>query len=812
MRRRGGVPEGVVIGVLRLAVIASVAVSLLVVFQHNESADASFSGDFNCDTSVNTDDVIAVLGVAGGVSPLSSCANSVSVDCDGDTDITDAIMLLNYLAGFDAGLPDECSDINALIPGTSPSDAADELYARITGDGSLLDVVSAVEETLARGGVSTGDADGTIYTQAVEPAALSVAIPLEVQILAVAARTGSHQMDAVELGDMLADFGWPFLDDSTPGEQIVAMLQELVVGAQDLPDDPNSFTPLFLQHMAQAQDPAVDLAAGDAAPESVHLNLLGLRLLFAVFERQTVYPSEPLSGLAVPAANEPCSDAKKVLSGVYGPFGGQINGLLIDAAGPIMVEKAMEKAGASKGTIGKVGSALGAITIASKILKLLDFYASQHVDVQIIDGSNRLHKPLNGPNLPDPDEVRTFNATAGISEADWKAYEAANANVGSEINNSVRDCLNQFGLDVFSDLGDIIKDAANWKIDWTIANNRDNHRGEKAITWDPDEQESGRVHLGLWRSDTIKTSEFSYEAAFRVDIGDEIEPDHAGIPTVKIADVYVCGNVVSAQPPELQTFVDAMTGILGLIGAIVDLGAGWIREVAPPQSCRTLTVLWHEPCPLGAQQLGGTQIASATGSLAAPCAFEGTMTSTYTEHYTGGDKTITSTGTGLRFERDPVPFPDRIHYHAVAGEVAWELTGTFESPDGNCTYSGSGIYDVRHNNTSLDPLARDAYIKVWDDGGEFPRYEGMGRDTLGGGTWLLECPGGTIEQPAGAPIWFYVPGLFSVGGEIFRLADDGSMTGTYTDDHFNSGEGYSTTWTWDLDAGECEQSPVPVCQ
>ena len=794
---------------LRLAIIASVALSLLVVFQRSESADASFSGDFNCDTSVSTQDVVAVLGVAGGVTPLSSCANSVSVDCDGDTDITDALILLNYLAGFTVDLPDECSAINALIPGTSPASAAEQLAARISGGGSLLDAVRAVEESLARGGVSTGEPDGTIYTQAVEPAALSLALPFEVENLAVAALSSSYQTDAAELGQMLAEFEWPFLVDSTPGEQIVAMLKELVIGAQALPDDPNSFTPLFLQHMAQSEEPPVDLSTGDAAPEDVHFDLLALRLLFAAFERQADY-SNAVQALAVPAANEPCSDAKKVLEGVYGPFGGQLQGLAMSEAGPKFVEKAMDKAGATKAA-GKSGDALGVLGTISKLWKLLDFYASSQVDVQIIDGSNRLHKP----NENEADEERTFLATAGVSEADMKAYEAANANADSQASHAVRDCMATFGLPVFSDLGDLMKDAANWKIEWTIENNANhpNTRNEPPISWSPGKQEQpGATLLGNWRSGTHKASEYSYEAAFHVDVGGELISDHTGQPTVKIADVRVCGNVESAQPPDFLALVNATKTVIGLVDSIAELAAGWLREVAPPQSCRTLTVLWHEPCPLGTPQSGGAQIASASESLAAPCAFEGTMTSEYTERSALVEMTITSRATGLRFERDPVPFPDRIHYHAVAGEVAWEVTGIAYTLAGNCTYSGSGVYDVRHNNTNFDPYGRDAYIKVWDDGGETPRYEGMGRDTLGGDTWLLSCPGYAIEQPAGAPIWFYAPMPFVGGSEIFRLADDGSMTGTYTDDHFNGGEGSSTTWTWDLDNGECEQSPVPVCQ
>jgi hypothetical protein len=154
-------------GLLRLAVIAPIAILLLITFQQAgtlqgpRGAEAAFSGDFNCDGSVNTQDVIAVLAVSGGVQPLSSCANAVSVDCDGDTDVTDALVLLHYLAATSVSLPAECSDINSLIPGTSPQDAADQLSARITGGGSLMDVIEAVQESLARGGVSTGDANGT---------------------------------------------------------------------------------------------------------------------------------------------------------------------------------------------------------------------------------------------------------------------------------------------------------------------------------------------------------------------------------------------------------------------------------------------------------------------------------------------------------------------------------------------------------------------------------------------------------------------------------------------------------------------------
>ena len=661
----------------------------------SRSADASFSGDFNCDATVNTRDVIAALAVSGGTQALSSCANAVSVDCDGDTDVTDALLLLRHLASTSVSLPAACSDINSLIPGTSPQSAADQLSARVAANGPLVDVVQAVQESLARGGVSTGDSTGTIYTPASEPTARSVAIPLEVLNLALDARgASSYQMDGAQLGQMLADFGWPFLIDSTPGEQIVAMLQELVVGAQALPDDPNSFAPLFLQDMSQLRVPPVDLSTGNTTPESVHFNLLELRLLSAVFERQTVYPNNAALDLAVPAANEPCSDAQTVLNGAYGPFGGKVNGLLTSEAGPKFIEKALEKAGVKAGNIGKVGNALGALGIVSKIWKLLDFFASEHVDVKIIDGSNRLHKPLDTA----ADEERTFDATAGISQEDWDAYQQANANVGSETNHAVRDCLNQFGLNVFSDLGDIVKDAANWKIDWTISNNNDNSRHEKAITWDPGKQESGRVQLGLWRSDTVKTSEYAYEAAFKVDVGTELASDHLGHPSVKIDDVHVCANVISAQPPELSTFVNAMKGILGLVDAIVDLGAGWIRDIAPPQACRILTVLWHESCALAAlsPNAGSSVSIQAVNTIAdLPCEWTGTAHGK-THHYINigntsyYDEVGTIDGTFTFGNAKPYEQYNTVTYEVISGSATWHASGHV-----SCSFSKGGTEQLQ---------------------------------------------------------------------------------------------------------------------
>jgi hypothetical protein len=716
-------------GLLRLAVIAPIAVLLLVTFQQAgtlqgpRGAEAAFSGDYNCDGSVNTRDVITVLAVSGGVQPLSSCSNAVSVDCDGDTDVTDALVLLHYLAATSVSLPAGCSDINTLIPGTSPQDAADQLLARITGGGSLPDVIEGVQEALARGGVPTGDGLGTTYTPAFEPTAASVAIPLEVLNLALEARGANSvfRMDAVQLGQMLSDFGWPFFTDSTPGQQIVAMLKEFVTGAQALPADPNSFTPLFLQAMGKIQDPPVDLSAGDAAPENVHFNLLELRLLVALFERQAVYSSQPVSALAAPAAGDPCTEAKKVLSGVLGPFGGQVDGILVDAAGPHFIEKALEKAGAASAVT--IGQVLESLAVVSRLWKLIDFYSSVQVAVNR-DGAHSQHKPLEdaGP------EVRRFTATAGLSEEDWKAYQEANTGAGSEINQAVRDCMNSLGLNVLSDLGDIAKDAEHWSVDWTISNNDLNLRGDRTVIWDEADQfQPGERHGGNWRSGMVKESEFSSGAQFYIRVGTERQSDHVH-PVVKTDDVVVCGAVFAAEPPDLQTLVKAATGPIGLIASIAELGAGWLQTINGPQACRTLTVTWHEPCALGqapqpaaagtspasqAQPGESVSIEAITSLDQLPCQWTGTAhasTHYYASNEYGKDEVGSMDATFTFGNPQLDPISNSVGYKITSGSATWHASGTYSG----CSFSKSGTVEM------------EGSLAVSDDGSGHLTYVGLG--------------------------------------------------------------------------------------
>ena len=112
---------------IRLAVIATVAVSLLVVFQQTDRADASFSralafqsslptssagtsvvaGDADCSGDIGPGDVNATLSfVANGAAPCHFL--SADVNCDGKIDLRDALEILRYLAQVSPIHPSFC--------------------------------------------------------------------------------------------------------------------------------------------------------------------------------------------------------------------------------------------------------------------------------------------------------------------------------------------------------------------------------------------------------------------------------------------------------------------------------------------------------------------------------------------------------------------------------------------------------------------------------------------------------------------------------------------------------------------------------
>jgi len=86
-----------------------------------------------------------------------------------------------------------------------------DLVAILTSEqASFGEVLQAVQEILARGGIATGDLQNT-FVRPYEPASSLMLTPREVLQLAQEARSGPSvwRMDLAELGQHLSDLGWP---------------------------------------------------------------------------------------------------------------------------------------------------------------------------------------------------------------------------------------------------------------------------------------------------------------------------------------------------------------------------------------------------------------------------------------------------------------------------------------------------------------------------------------------------------------------------------------------------------------------------
>jgi hypothetical protein len=181
-------------------------------------------------------------------------------------------------------------------------------------------------------------------------------------------------------------------------------------------------------------------------------------------------------------------------------------------------------------------------------------------------------------------------------------------------------------------------------------------------------------------------------------------------------------------------------------------------------------------------------------------AWEGYVDVTVTEVNAAGEVTTHLTASNVRFERsDTLPVFGEF-FRAVDGTVQWTESGTAIP---NCTISGAGNYPVNTNNTFPDPYARDAWLRIWDDGGDALRYEAYGRrdaNDLNFGETKVTCP----DPEGGPPIVIdticFNCGLWWITGApdaVFRLEDDGTrMSGTYT--MGPDQEGRTSTWTWEF--------------
>lgn len=393
--------------------------------------------------------------------------------------------------------------------------------------------------------------------------------------------------------------------DYQNGERLMEMLGAWVRNAAAQPGDPRSFTPLFLAEMARLQDPPVDLLGsrfsrlgrGDGAPVDIRSVPRSARLRFTLLELELMaaafLPMPPRPAAAAPAAlpdvalaslalaqDGPCSDLMKSIEQLGKELAGDLGGAAASGAAGEAAGEALDKAiesavgESSAESFGKVMDAFG---VLAKIAKLVSFYGDTQITVT--PDPRNIHKPL-GSN-----EYVGFTATAGVNDRDLEEYRKAVEKLSSQ-DRVMRDCLDAAGMPRLSNLNDLAKEAEEWLVDWDLVEGAPTHAYFSLAP--NDFYLPGRRAMKLKRS-----GEASASAIFVVDILPEEK--HTG----RIVRAYVTAraSVDAAEAPSIGTFLNPITGVLGLVESLVELGVGWFQFMYRPKAYGTVEVEYHCPRP-----------------------------------------------------------------------------------------------------------------------------------------------------------------------------------------------------------------------
>lgn len=481
------------------------------------------------------------------------------------------------------------------------------LAGELTRAPDLKSAVQATRTALSKGGISVANGDQIVVSSTGPSSRISFS-PGEAFALALEARNRptASRMTLAELGDMLHDLGWPFESGPLPGEQLVEFLKVWVNEARKNPQDPHSFTPLFLADMAQTQVPAIDLAAGEYRPEELRLSLLELHLIAAAFDRALGSKAKNLSlpSWLLPnfahAQGDPCSRWKDIISKSYGDLTKgttEVGSVALKEAVKILIKK-----GGQYGK--KFADALSALSISAKLLKVANLYAYNEFTV-VVASNNPMHKPRRG----EDNKEAAFTARAGVNDRDWEVFQKTFQQ--DEFMRAQGDCLTELGISRLPDQGDVGKDAKKWRVEWRLLP----EQGLKEHAYidrdkNPEFEKAAGGMLGQLQMNLEKSSDHSATATLSVDILPE-KYEHKGIE--KKVEVTAEATLETSEPPSLSTLVSAFKGgkgiglavgageavsigaILGITSALVEVCAGWFQEIAQPKAYATLTVTYHEP-------------------------------------------------------------------------------------------------------------------------------------------------------------------------------------------------------------------------
>lgn len=419
--------------------------------------------------------------------------------------------------------------------------------------------------------------------------------------------------------------------DHVMGEQLQQSLERWVREAAKDPNNPHSFTPLFIAEMVRLQETPVDLldprdtaSAASGAGVPVHsraprstqtrLTLLEMELFVAAFHRPPASAATTaasiqrwgdaaaggLVDLLLPAAHAsptPCSDLKDAM----GPDLGEVHGTLVsEVTGGFIGDGLKAAFGDLSGKA--VADVLTATTIAGRVLKLAAFYSNQQVTVSVTP--TKVHKPTGGTTLVK------YTATAGVDPKELEQYEEMSEKI-AQVDQTFRDCMGWVGLPTKTEISEVARDAEKWLVDWRLVAGAPPH-AHWSLRNNDFYLKGARQAVKLKR-----VSASSAEGHFVVDI--LAEKAHNG----QQARAYVTARaeVDAASMPTLSTFLGAAKGALGIADSLTEIAAGWIMAVFKPKAYASVLVEYHCEKPTTSHRYVKNPVASGGGDGEDGCTF-----------------------------------------------------------------------------------------------------------------------------------------------------------------------------------------------
>lgn len=434
---------------------------------------------------------------------------------------------------------------------------------------------------------------------------------------------GGGRLTLTQFADMMRDFGFPFEEGKDHVKLLQSGIRHWVRFAESDPSLPGAAAPLFLNDMAKAQVPQVDLASDNWLPDDYRMTYIEMQVFLGAFFQ--ALPDEPEAEIGLLdrlfgtqtayAADEltACSYAKKwftdwgkkndaeevvnfdvdlvtLLTAELTGKGMEYIGELLDQGIAAVMSKIT---GVSKQVAAIAGKALQVISLLTKLQKLAFLYHS--VEVTVTPTPSIPHMP--GPE--DQAEEVQFKAVAGVNDKVYAEFlKQWNA---SSVAKNIKDCMSLAGLPTLTDSADLAADVENWSIEWKLL------QGEnQLVTWGPEKNKF--EYAGQQQMKLTKTGPNKGEAVFTVDLVREKVNKHKG--TDKIGTVVMKASVeTTGMPPILSQLVNAgkvagsgdsivesaLWGLLGIVDTLADIVMGWYQSLVKPEGFGYLHVTYHVP-------------------------------------------------------------------------------------------------------------------------------------------------------------------------------------------------------------------------